>query len=244
MNMIISFLQSGSRPGALLFVVFFLSTLWAADPEPRPPIVTPGKNLGSPSDAIVLFDGQDLDQWRSAKGGPAKWKIEDGAMVVNKTGGILTRQEFGDVQLHIEWATPKEVKGQGQGRGNSGVYLQGRYEIQILDSYQNDTYSKGQAGAFYGKAALLANASRPPGQWQEYDIIFHAPKKSPDGEKLIPGSFTVIHNGVLIHDHVPVQGGATTAARFSGIAAKGPLMLQDHNNPTRFRNIWIRPLSP
>lgn len=174
-------------------------------------------------------------------GGPAKWDVKDGFVQVNGTGSIRTKQQFGPVQLHVEWATPSEVKGDGQGRGNSGVYLEGRYEIQVLDSYHNPTYFNGQAGSFYGNFAPLVNASRKPGDWQSYDIIFHPPQKG-DGGKVVPGSFTVLHNGVLVQDHVPVKGGATTAAAYNDLAEKGPLVLQDHENPVRFRNIWIRPL--
>lgn len=195
----------------------------------------------APSDALVLFDGKDLSKWQTMKGGEAKWTVADGAMTVNRTGSIRTKDEFGDVQLHVEWAAPSEVKGEGQGRGNSGIYLQGRYEIQVLDSYNNKTYFDGQAGAFYGHNAPLVNASRKPGEWQAYDIIFHAPKPGAEG-KMEPGSFTVLHNGVLVQDHIPVKGVATTAAEFKGKGAKGPLILQDHGNPVRFRNIWIRPL--
>ncbi len=207
-----------------------------AEAEPR--VIEPGP---PPSDAIVLFDGKDLSQWQSVNGGEARWKIEDGVMTVNGTGNIVTKEEFADVQVHVEWAAPKEVKGHGQERGNSGVYLQGRYEIQVLDSYDNKTYANGQAGAFYGVSAPLVNASRKPSEWQTYDIIFHPPRPGADG-KVEPGSFTVLHNGVLIQDHIPVKGEATTAAHFTGVASKGPLMLQDHNNPVRYRNIWIRPL--
>ncbi len=217
-----------------------LPCLAAADTsEPR--VVDPGPVGGPPSDALVLFDGKDLSQWKNDKGGEAKWKVADGFAEVNGTGSIMTREEFGDVQLHVEWAAPAEVKGEGQGRGNSGVYLQGRYEIQVLDSYHNKTYPNGQAGAFYGHSAPLVNASRKPGEWQTYDIIFHAPRKGPDG-KAQPGSFTVLHNGVLVQDHLPVQGDATTAAMFQGVVRKGPLVLQDHGNPVRYRNIWLRPL--
>ena len=207
--------------------------------EKEPPVIDPGP---PPSDAIVLFDGKDLSKWQTGKGAEAKWKLPgDGSMEVNGTGSIMTREELGDVQVHVEWATPKEVKGEGQGRGNSGVYLQGRYEIQVLDSYNNKTYFNGQAGAFYEHNAPLVNASRKPGEWQTYDIIFHPPKTGADG-KPVPGSFTVLHNGVLIQDHIPVSGDATRAANFQGIAPKGPLVLQDHGNPVRYRNIWIRRL--
>lgn len=232
---------SWTRFSPVVALLFCAAQCLAADPNktPEPKVINPGP---PPSDAIVLFDGKDLSQWKSERGGEAKWTLENGAMIVNGTGGILTKQEFGDVQLHIEWATPSEIKGEGQGRGNSGVYLQGRYEIQVLDSYQNPTYPNGQAGAFYGHAAPLVNASRKPGEWQTYDIIFRAPKPKADGSGVIPGSFTVLHNGVLVQDHIPVKGDATTAAAFQGAAAKGPLLLQDHQNPVRFRNVWIRPL--
>lgn len=209
----------------------------------EPPIVTPGAMPSqAPSDAIVLFDGSSFDQWESVNGGPVKWEIKDGAMVVNRSGNVRTKETFGDVQLHIEWATPDKVVGEGQGRGNSGVYLQGRYEIQVLDSYQNKTYFNGQAGAFYGNNAPLVNASKKPGEWQSYDIVFIAPKPSADGKSVIPGSFTVFHNGVLIQNHIPIKGEKTTAATYSGATAKGPLVLQDHSNPVRYRNVWIRPL--
>jgi hypothetical protein len=224
----------------ILFVAAAAIVL-AADPEP--PIVTPGDGAKPPSDAIVLFDGKDLSKWQSTElGKEAKWAVREGALEVNGTGSIRTKEEFGDVQLHVEWATPAEVKGSDQGRGNSGVYLQGRYEIQVLDSYQNKTYPNGQAGAFYGHAAPLVNASRKPGEWQTYDIIFHGPRKGAEG-KVLPGSFTVLHNGVLVQDHIAIAGSATTAAAFSGVTEKGPLVLQDHGNPVRFRNIWLRPLS-
>lgn len=223
----------------------FAATPWAvfaADTkgQEEPRIVTPGKMNAPPSDAIVLFDGTDLSEWNGNGGKAPTWKVEDGAMVVGK-GGITSKREFGDIQLHVEWAAPSEIKGQGQGRGNSGVYLQGRYEIQVLDSYENKTYPNGQAGAFYLHSAPLVNASRQPGEWQTYDIIFHAPRAADDGS-VTPGSFTVLHNGVLIQDHVPIPGGATTAAKFEGVAPKGPIFLQDHGNPVRYRNIWVREL--
>jgi hypothetical protein len=238
-------LDRSSRPGlllgALLMVpvsVFFAPIHGAAPSVPaEPPVINPGP---PPSDAIVLFNGKDLAQWRGEKG-DAQWKLEDGAMEVNGTGSLISRETFGDCQLHIEWATPAEIKDEGQNRGNSGVYLLGRYEIQILDSYNNKTYPDGQAGAFYGHNPPLVNASRKPGEWQSYDIIFHAPRTTADG-KVEPGSFTVLHNGVLIQDHVPIPGEPTTAAPLKGVVAKGPLVLQDHGNPVRYRNIWLRPL--
>jgi len=226
---------------SLFFAAALLAfNLVAADKknEVEPRIIDPGP---PPSDALVLFSGKDLSQWKNEKGGEAKWKVEDGVATVNGTGSIITKEEFGDVQLHVEWATPSEVKGEGQGRGNSGVYLQGRYEIQVLDSYNNKTYFNGQAGAFYLHNAPLVNACRKPGEWQAYDIVFHTPKTVADG-KIEPGSFTVLHNGVLVQDHVLVNGDSTTAAKFTGVVLKGPLVLQDHGNPVRYRNIWIRPL--
>ena len=220
--------------------MFGAPIVFAADKkdEAEPSVIDSGP---PPSDAVVLFDGKDLSRWRGEKG-EAKWKLSDGAVEVNGTGSIMTKEEFGDCQLHIEWAAPAEVKGNGQERGNSGVYFQGRYEIQVLDSHNNKTYSNGQAGAFYGHNAPLVNASRKPGEWQTYDIVFHAPKKKENGE-VEAGSFTVLHNGVLIQDHIAIKGDATTAARFKGVTPKGPLVLQDHGNPVRYRNIWIRPLN-
>lgn len=232
------------KPFTLTATAWLSATfLFAADPasQPEPPTVQPGTAGGPPSDAVVLFDGKDLSKWRGARDGEARWVVRDGFAEVNGTGSILTREEFGDVQLHIEWACPAEVKGQGQGRGNSGVYFMGRFEIQVLDSYQNKTYADGQAGAFYKNAAPLVNASRKPGEWQAYDIIFRAPKKLGDGS-VQPGSFTVLHNGVLVQDHVPIKGNPTTSALLQGVAPKGPLMLQDHGNPVRYRNIWLRRL--
>ena len=204
----------------------------------EPKVIQPGP---PPSDAIILFDGTDLSKWKAEKGGEAKWVVRDKYVEVNGTGSIMTVEPFGDVQLHIEWATPAQVKGEGQNRGNSGVYLQGRYEIQVLDSYNSKTYPDGQAAAFYGNFPPLVNASRPPGEWQSYDIIFEAPTPGPDGTSVGPGYFTVFHNGVLVQNHVPVKS-PTTAAPFKGATEKGPLVLQDHGSPVRFRNIWIRPI--
>jgi len=224
-----------SRLSVLLFLV--AGAVLAGDP----PVVDPGPAGGVPSDAILLFDGKDFSQWRGENGGEAKWKLENGYAEVNGTGSIFTKQEFGDCQVHVEWASPAKVEGDGQGRGNSGVYLQGRYEIQVLDGYNNKTYADGQVGAFYGNFAPLVNAARKPGEWHAYDIIFHPPKLAADGKTVLPGSFTVLLNGVLVQDHVPVKG-STTAAAFSDVAPKGPLVLQDHGNPVRYRKVWIRPL--
>jgi hypothetical protein len=217
--------------------------------RPQPPVVTPArqddKSVPAPSDAIVLFDGKSLDNWRMNGDKPGAWKLEKGAMVANRTGDIRTKQEFGDCQIHIEWATPKKVEGGSQGRGNSGVFIHGRYEIQVLDSYNNPTYPDGQAGAVYGQQPPLANASRKPGEWQTYDIFFTAPRFV--GENVSdPAYVTVVHNGVLIQNHTPIAGATAHMAlpRYSDSKTTGPIRLQDHGNPTRFRNIWVRPLAP
>ena len=227
----------------ILVISSFCAVAGAAEQkkdEKEPQVIDPGP---PPSDAIVLFNGKDLSAWKGQKGDAATWKVlGDGAMEINPgSGSIMTRQEFGDCQLHVEWASPVVAKGKGQDRGNSGVYLQGRYEIQVLDSYNSKTYFNGQAGAFYLHNAPLVNACRKPGEWQSYDIIYHTPKAGAEG-KVAPGSFTVLHNGVLVQDHVPVPGDSTTAALFKGVTPKGPLVLQDHGHPVRYRNIWLRQL--
>lgn len=210
--------------------------------RPVPPVVTPGKQGAPPSDAIVLFDGTNLDAWTSG-GEAAKWAVEGGAMTVNGSGAIQTRQEFGDIQLHLEWASPAEVKGDSQGRGNSGVFLMGRYEVQILDSYENRSYADGQAGSMYGQRPPEVNACRPPGQWQSYDIIFRAPRFS--GEELeSPARLTLLQNGVVVQDAEEFIGATThrAVAKYGAHPATGPLQLQDHGNPVRFRNVWVREL--
>lgn len=212
---------------------------------PEPKIVSPGATAAEPpADAIVLFDGKDLSQWVGKDGSPAKWEVKDGVATVNKTGAITTKQEFGDMQLHLEWATPAEVKGEGQGRGNSGVFLNNRYEVQILDSYNNKTYVNGQAGSIYKQHPPLVNASRKPGEWQTYDIIFHAPAFDDAGKVTKPARITVLHNGVLVQDHAEVMGTTShdKAPQYEKHAAKQPISLQDHGDPMRFRNIWVRPL--
>ena len=219
------------------------------NPTKEPAVVTPGATPGAPpSDAIVLFDGKDLSQWvsQTASGGPAPWVVADGVATVKpKSVGIQTKQAFGSCQLHIEFATPSVVEGSSQGRGNSGVFLMNNYELQILDSYQNPTYFHGQAGAIYKQHAPLVNASRKPGEWQAYDVVFHAPKFDADGKLIQRATFTVFHNGVLIQDHVIVMGVTShdKPPYYEAHAAKMPLSLQDHHNPMRFRNIWIRELA-
>ena len=211
-------------------------------PKEEPRVIDAGP---PPSDAIILFDGQDFSHWQSQKdGGPARWEVKDDAATVNGSGGIATRDGYGDCQLHIEWATPAVVKGSGQGRGNSGVYLSGRYEVQVLDSYENKTYFHGQAGAIYKQYAPLVNACRKPGEWQSYDIIYHVPRFDAEGKLLKPGTVTVLQNGVLIQDHVEIMGstGPAGAPKYRAHPLKQPLALQDHGNPVRYRNIWIREL--
>ncbi len=214
------------------------------DPEPR--VVAPGTAGQPPADAIVLFDGSDLSEWQHLDGSDARWQVEDGVLtVVGGTGNIETRQSFGDVQLHIEWRSPAVIEGEGQGRGNSGVFLQKRYEVQVLDSYENRTYGNGQAASVYKQQMPLVNASRPPGEWQTYDIVFRAPRFDADGELTTPGYLTVLHNGVLVQDHAELEGLTVYigAPYYEAHPPRQPLMLQDHGNPVSFRNIWLRELA-
>ncbi|MFC2124674.1 DUF1080 domain-containing protein [Bacteroidota bacterium] len=218
-----------------------LTQLW----EPEPIVVTPGVGNAAPSDAIVLFDGKDFSKWETVEdGSKVKWKLEDGAMTVVKgAGGIRTRESFGDCQLHIEWRTPSVVKGEGQDRGNSGVFLQSNYEVQVLDSYKNKTYVNGQAASIYKQSIPLVNASRKPGEWQTYDIIFRAPRFKDDGDLDQPAYITLIHNGVLVQNHFQLSGD-TPNVGLPKYKAHGdlPVMLQDHTNPVSYQNIWIRKL--
>ena len=219
--------------------------------RPQPRIVRPGsvstENTpgGPPADGVVLFDGKDISQWRDKDGDEAKWKVQNGILEVTAgTGNIMTKEAFGDCQLHVEWATPEKVDGDGQRRGNSGVFLMGLYEMQVLDSFDNRTYADGHAGSLYGQHPPLVNASRGPNQWQVYDIVFTAPRF--DGGTLVsPAYITLLHNGVLVQNHQPALGptGHRELASYNEPHdAAGPLMLQDHKNPVQYRNIWIRRL--
>lgn len=236
----------GSWPGSAK-----TQTKWKAhDPErPIPVIVDPGTSSTesdpgrAPGDALVLFDGKDLSKWSQKDGSPAKWKVRGGYFeVLPKAGYIYTRQPFGDCQLHVEFAEPTPAIEEGQDRGNSGVFLMGMYEIQVLDSFENKTYADGQAAAVYGQYPPLVNASRPPGQWQSYDIVFHGPRFDKDGKLVHPGRVTVLHNGVLVQDNVEIQGPTASDKPEELHPKKLPLALQDHNHPVRFRNIWVREL--
>ena len=230
-----------------------VDTTWKIhDPSrPLPAVIDPGtpstqdSSGRPPSDAVVLFDGKDLSKWTHKDGSAPKWKVENGyAEVVAKSGYIYTREGFGDCQLHVEFAEPVPPKGESQERGNSGVFLMGLYEIQVLDSYENKTYSDGQASAVYGQYPPLVNASRPPGQWQSYDIVFHSPRFDKDGKLFRPARATVLHNGVLVQDNVKLSGPTAHGERppYKTHSEKLPLALQDHGNPVRYRNIWIREL--
>lgn len=218
--------------------------------RPQPLVLAPASQtlpVPAPADAIVLFDGSSLDKWRThdSAGSPAKWKVENGYMeVVRGAGDIRTAQSFRDVELHVEWMTPRPPSGEGQGRGNSGVFLMGMYEVQVLDSYNNVTYPDGQAGAIYGQFPPRVNVSRPPGEWQTFDITFRAPRFDASGTLLTPARMTVLHNGVKVHDDVALLGPTTHEQRlpYTMHADRLPMSLQDHGNPVRFRNIWVREL--
>jgi hypothetical protein len=216
----------------------------------QPPTVDPGPAPAEPqpppSDAVVLFDGSSLDAWEHPDGSAPSWTVEDGAYVevTPGSGPLRTKEEFGDVQLHIEWMVPKSVEGEGQSRGNSGVYLMGTYEVQVLDSHENPTYADGQAAALYGQYPPLVNATRPQGEWQVYDIIFRRPHFDEDGSVVTPARVTIYHNGVLVQDGVKLTGPTTHQDRppYEQHAARLPLRLQGHGNPVRFRNVWVRDL--
>ncbi|MEO7923035.1 MAG: DUF1080 domain-containing protein [Chitinophagaceae bacterium] len=214
--------------------------------NPVPKTVKPGKTAAdAPSDAIVLFDGKSLANWKKENGSASTWKLDNNAMTaVKDAGDIHTKKGFGDCQLHIEWRTPAEVKGEGQGRGNSGIFFMGRYELQVLDSYKNSTYVNGQAGSMYKQYIPLVNACRPPGEWQSFDVIFTAPQFNADSSLKTPARITVMQNGVLIQNNVVLWGNTVNEGipQYIPHAAKLPLVLQDHGDPVSYRNIWIREL--
>jgi hypothetical protein len=219
--------------------------------RPAPPVITPGAACGEhSSDAILLFDGtpKTMVNWTDVNGASSKWIVRDGYMEsVKGAGYIQTKQQFGSCQLHVEFATPAKVQGTSQGRGNSGVFLQGQYEVQVLDSYENKTYPDGQCAALYGRAVPLVNACRKPGEWQSYDIVYHRPLFDAGGKVTRKATFTVLHNGVLVQDHVELTGGTGWDGPFAisdyrPHGDKGSIQLQDHGNPVRYRNIWIREL--
>lgn len=209
---------------------------------PEPKVVAPGEKPGDPpADAVVLFDGKDLSKWKNGD----KWEIKDGYAVVQKAD-ITTIDSFGDYQLHLEFATPEKVRGSGQGRGNSGVFLSNRYEVQVLDSYDNSTYFDGQCAALYKQMPPMVNACRKPGEWQTYDIVYEAPRFEDDGKLIKPGIVTVFHNGVCVQNHYELQGGTyfEKAASYEKHPPKQPIRLQNHGDPVKYRNIWIRELTP
>ncbi len=223
--------------------------------QPQPEVVEPGpydpEAAKAPRDAVVLFDGTEaaLENWIATNGKPTHWKLVDGALEsVKGAGYIRTRDEFGSCRLHVEFATPAVVKGDGQGRGNSGVFLMGQYEVQVLDSHKNVTYPDGQCGALYGRSKPLVNASRKPGEWQTFDITFHRPLFDESGAVTRKARFHVIHNGVVIQDNVELSGGTGwngphSVSDYRKHGDTGPISIQDHGNPVRFRNIWIQPIA-
>lgn len=243
------------RTLSLVVVSFMVSTALSAQKwipanteyfHHQPEIVTPGESCSdAPSDAIILFDGTNLDMWQSEDGGKAEWKIEDGALVVTAGKGvILTKGYYGDCQLHVEWSSPIPEEGQAsQGRGNSGVFLQSKYEVQVLDNYDNKTYSNGQAGSIYKQTPPLVNVCRKPMEWQSYDILYRAPRFGVNGVLDEPARITVLHNGVVVQFNTEIKG-TTEFIGWPKYEVHGllPLKLQDHGNPVRYRNIWIREL--
>jgi len=227
------------------------------DPDrPQPRVVTPGTtfshNAPAPSDAEVLFDGKDLSKWQNHRGQNATWKVQDGYLETGRGGGIRTRGKWADFQLHVEWASPNPPRGTGQGRGNSGILINGMYEVQVLDSYQAKTYPDGQAAAIYGQSPPLVNASKPPGEWQTYDIIFESPRWNEQGELVKKACVTVLHNGVVAqhrYEFAGITDGITGEVPWKSLAKYSRphppevfIELQDHSNPVRYRNIWVRTL--
>ena len=229
---LVAVLGSAGLAACLMAAEYVSGKVW-----PEPKVIDPGDACKAPSDAIVLFDGKDLSPWE----GGEKWIVKDG-YAISHGAGINSKRKFGSCQLHLEFATPEKVEGEGQGRGNSGVYLMNTYELQILDSYNNKTYFDGQCASIYKQWPPLVNASRKPGQWQTYDVVFEAPKFDAKGKLLKPAYLTVLHNGVLVQNHAEVLGASSweSAPKYAAHPDKLPLHLQFHGNPVRFRNIWVR----
>ena len=244
------------RRFAIISAACFLSIYSFAQKDPKttevwtpePKVITPGKtNSDAPSDAVILFDGKSASNWKQKNGDDAKWTVADNALTVKPgTGEIQSKQKFGDCQLHIEWRVDKDVKGENQDRGNSGVFLMGRYELQVLDNYNgiNKTYANGQAGSIYKQTPPLVNVCKAPGEWQTYDIIFTAPRFSENGSVIIPAHITVLQNGVLIQNNTTIWGGSEYigSPTYKKHDAKESITLQDHGHLTSFRNIWVREL--
>jgi hypothetical protein len=218
-----------------------LTEVWT----PVPAIITPGTGTSAPSDAIILFDGKNTDEWESSTGEKVEWIVKDGALTVKPGKGIIkTKKLFADCQLHVEWRTPSVVVGESQGRGNSGIFLQGRYELQVLDNFDNVTYSNGQAGSIYKQNMPLVNACRKPGEWQTYDIIYKAPVFNENGSLKSPAFITVLQNGVLVQNHYELKGSTEYIGQpsYKKHETKEALVLQEHGNDVSYRNIWIREL--
>jgi hypothetical protein len=229
--------------------LLLLVSVVALAEEPQPRVVVPGGEGKAPSDAVVLFDGTSAEEWVHKDGRAAEWMVQDGVLVCKSgTGDVLTKKTFGSAQIHVEFSTPLMAEAKSQARGNSGVYIQGRYEVQVLDSFENPTYANGSAAAVYGQHAPLVNASRPPEQWQKYDMVFHAAECNGEGAVTKPATLTLLHNGVLVQDHVRITKN-TPGSEVKTACDAGPILLQDHFHPEvkdtllRFRNIWLRPLS-
>lgn len=214
--------------------------------NPVPKVINPGaKSSDAPSDAIVLFDGKNSSGWTQVNGKDFNWKVDSGFMMVNPgTGDVKTKQGFGSCQLHIEWRSPFLVKGESQGRGNSGIFLMSRYELQVLDNYNNRTYSNGQAGSIYKQRMPIVNACRPPGEWQSYDVIFTAPQFNADSTVKSAARITVLHNGILVQNNIELWGSTAYIGtpKYVMHDSKEPIVLQDHGNLVSFRNIWVREL--
>jgi len=237
---------------AMIFIVNGILAQSTGDPkltevwQPEPKVIAPGKtSLDAPSDAVILFNGKDLSQWQHGNGSPASWLVINNYIQCKPgSGNIQTKKGFGDCQLHIEWRTPDTAKGEGQERGNSGIFFMGRYELQVLDSYHNRTYSNGQAGSIYKQYMPLVNVCRGPGEWQTYDVIFTAPRFNADSSLKSPATITVLQNGVLIQNNVSLWGGTEYIGipKYKMHGDREPLILQDHGNTVKYRNIWIREL--